>query len=214
VEKKHLTEDEIYAQNRERIKDDFIPLYTKDGKQVDVGYNSRTKIVYKDIDQMTCDPTLYTEDETEAIKDARWRKWQVESAKKESKKFDAAEKIKFSEWEGEQFSDGEDFFVDISDFFDGIIEAHGFQYDEWPEYVWATKPKPYITKKDAFSVYENDIEEIDTGYDPDVHGVKVLQMALDAFVDVNKENVLYWQDESLALLISDEIEEYRKRYED
>jgi len=215
MEKKHLTEDEIYAQIRERIKDDFIPLYTKDGKQVDVGYNKTTKLVYKDIDQMVSIASHHTEEESKAISDARRRRWDADSARKEKEQFDKAEKKKFSEWPGEQTNYGENFYPEIEYFFDEMVEVHGYNYDKWPKYVWSTKPVPYITKKDAYDdVYQNDIENTNCDFDLTVHGEKVLQMALDAFVDVNKENVLYWQDESLALLIDDEIEEYKKRYED
>lgn len=214
MSEKELTEDEIYAQIKERIKGEFVPLFTKEGIPVDVGYNKTTKLVFKNLDQMVSFTNHHTEEETRAISEARRMRWDEESAKKEQAKFDKAEKKKFSEWSGEQFLFGDTFYIDIGTFLDDMWECHGENYDKYPKYVWETKKEPYITEKYAFDVYENDLEEIGDDCDPTVHGVKVLQMALDAFVDVNKENILYWPDYSLALLIDDEIEEYRKRYED
>jgi len=215
MEEKLPTEDEIYAQIKERIKGDFVPLYTKEGKQVDVGYNKTTKFVYKNIDQMVSMATHYTEEEEKALRDARRRKWDADSARKEKEQFDKAEKKKFSLWPGEQTNYGENFYHEIEYFFDEMVEVHGYDYDKWPKYVWATKPVPYITKKDAYDdVYRSDIEDNDCEYELTVHGEKVLQMALDAFVDANKDNVLYWPDYSLALLIDDEIEAFKERHED
>lgn len=214
MEEKQLTEDEIYAQIKERIKDEFVPLFTKEGIPVDVGYNKTTRLVYKDIDQMVSIASHHTEEETRAISEARHKRFEIEAAKKEASTFEKAEKKKFSEWEGEMIFYGEDHYGELCDLLESMFELYGVNFDLYPEYVWATKPVPYITEKDAYEVYQNDIEDIDYDIDPKVHGVKVLQMALDAFVDVNKENVLYWPDYSLALLIDDEIEEYRKRYED
>lgn len=210
------TEDEIYEQIKERLKSEFIPLFLEDGKPAGAGYNKTTKVIYKDIDQMVYNAGHHTEEETKAISEARRRKFNEESAKKEKKLFNGAEKIKFSEWSGEQFFDGNDkFHFEIEDFLESCFEASGKDFDEYPKYVWATKPIPYITGKDAWEVYESDLEDLESGeYDWPVHGVEVLQMALDAFVEVNKDNVAYWPDYTTALLIEDEIQEFKETIEE
>ena len=209
------TEDEIYAQIKERIQGDFVPLFLEDGKPAGAGYNKTSKLIYKDINDMVTVPNYHTKEETSDIRDARRRRWDGESARKEKEQFDKAEKKKFSEWPGEQTNYGENFYPEIEYFFDEMVEIHGYQYDKWPKYVWATKPKAYITKKNAYDdVYQSDLEDTNCDVELDVDGEKDLQIALDAFVDANKKNVLYWPDYSLALLINDEIEEYKKRYED
>lgn len=214
MEEKQLTEDEIYAQIKERIKSEFVPLFTKEGKAVDVGYNKTTKLVYKDVDQMVSIASHHTEEEVKAISEARRRRFDKEAAKKEASAFEKAKKIKFSEFEGDQFYFGDNYQMELETVFDEMFDLYGSDYSMYPKYVWATKQIPYITSKDAFDVYESNMEDLDSEYDWTVHGVDVLQMALNAFVDVNKTNIAYWPDYSLALLIDDEIEEYRKRYED
>lgn len=214
MEEKQLTEDEIYAQIKERIKGEFVPLFLEDGNPAGAGYSKSTKLIYKNLDQMVSIASHHTEEETKAIRDARHRRFETEADEKEKKVFDAAKKIKFSEWDGSQFFFGEDFHIDINSFLNDMWGCYGENYDKYPRYVWATKPWPYIVSRDAFDVYENDLGDLSDECDWPVHGVKVLQMALDAFTEANRDNVAYWQDESLALLIDDEIEEYRKRYED
>ena len=214
MEEKQLTEDEIYAQIKERIKGEFIPLFTKEGKAVDVGYNKTTKLVYKDVDQMVSIASHHTEEETKAISEARHKRFEIEAAKKEAATFQKAEKKKFAEWKGEMIFYGEDHYGELCDLLESMFELYGVNFDLYPEYVWATKPEAYITKKDAFEVYERDLEDKTDECDLPVEGVEDLQKALDEFYECNKENILHWPDYSLALLIDDEIEEYRKRYED
>ena len=50
----------------------------------------------------------------------KWRNRNVEK-----NRFEKANKIKLSDWKGEQFFDGNDFFVDLDDFFDGWYHCLG-----------------------------------------------------------------------------------------
>ena len=154
----------------------------------------------------------HTDEEAKAISEARHRRFSNESASKEAKIFNGANKIKFSEWSGEQFFDGNDkFHFEIEDFLESCFEFSGNNFDEYPKYLWATKPLPYITNKDAWEVYESDIEDLESGeYDWPVYGVEALQVALDAFVDANKNNVAHWPDYTKALLIEDEIQKFKE----
>ncbi|MCK5616289.1 hypothetical protein KAR91_81255 [Candidatus Pacearchaeota archaeon] len=217
MEEKQLTEEQIINQVKERLKGEFVQLFHEDGKPAGVGYCKSTKHVYKDIEALANDyyGIHTTDEEKKQLNGIKREEFREKERKKEADQFDKAEKKKFSEWDGEMVFYGEDHYYEICDFLESIFELYGANYDLYPKYVWATKPVPYITKKNAYDdVYQNDIESANCEFDLTIHGEKVLQMSLDAFVDANKENVLYWPDYSLALLIDDEIEEYRKRYED
>lgn len=214
MEERLLTEDEIYAQIKERIKGEFVPLFTKKGKPVDVGYNKTTRLVYKNVDEMVSIASHHTEEESKAIRDARRRQFEKDADQIELKRFEKAKKIKLSEYTGEQFFFNEGFDVDIETILDDFFNIYGADYSKYPRYVWATKPEPYIVSRDAFDVYENDLGDLSDECDWPVEGVKDLQKALDEFAECNEHNKAYWADYDLALLIDDEIEEYRKRYED
>ncbi len=211
------TEEQIINQVKERLKGEFVQLYHEDGKPAGVGYCKSNKSVYKNIEALVNDHySIHTTDEEKKqINDIRREEFREKEWQKEKIQFEKAEKKKFSEWEGEMVFHGEDHYYEIEDFLEKMFECHGTNYDDYPRYVWATRPCPYITKKDAYEdVYQNDIENTECDVELTVHGEKVLQIALDAFVDANKENVLYWPDYDLALLIGDEIEELRKNHED
>ena len=209
-----LTAEEIINQIKERTKTEFVPLFHEDGGPAGAGYSKKTKLIYKDLDQMVND--FYrphaTKEEQKALDDIRHREQSEKAAKIEAERFNKAEKIKFAEWSGEQFFDGGyNFHIEIEDFLESCFEFSGNNFDEYPKYLWATKPLPYITNKDAWEVYESDIEDLESGeYDWPVYGVEALQVALDAFVDANKNNVAHWPDYTKALLIEDEIQKFKE----
>ena len=140
--------------------------------------------------------------------------WDWRTRNVEKNRFKKAKKIKFSDWKGDQLSDGDEFFMDLEDFFEGMIEEHGFQYDLWTKYIWPTKLEPIIKSKEAFRVYEGDLENVSDEYDWDVKGTKELQESLDEFVEANKGTTAYYPDYSTVLLIDDQIESFKKNYED
>jgi hypothetical protein len=138
----------------------------------------------------------------------------IQSFQIEKSRFEKAEKIKFSEWKGEQFYKGDNYYIDLDMFFEEMFEDYGHNFEDWDRYVWPTIPKPYITEKEAWRVYENDIEGLGEDFDWPVHGIEELQYSLDEFVRMNKDNVAFYPDYSKALLIDDEIAEYKKQHED
>ncbi len=142
--------------------------------------------------------------------------WDRINIKTERSKFDKAKKVKWGEFkaDSEQFFDGEDYYQELDDFFDSMIEAHGYQYDLWQDYLWPTKPEQIISKKDASDVYQSELGDITDEYDWDVKGVEDLQIALDEFVSVNEKTIAYFPDYSTALVIGDQIEEFKKQHED
>lgn len=211
------TKEEIINQIKERLKAEFVPLFHEDGKSARVGYSKKTKVIYKDIDALIDDhyrDDIKTEEERNTLHKLRLIEWSEQEAKREFERFEKAKKIKYSEWPGEQFYDGEDYHPDIETFFEAVSETFGFDYEKYPKYVWATKKKPYITEKDAFGIYENDLEDLSEECDWPVEGVKDLQEALNEFVESNEDNVAYWPDYTIALLIDDQIKEWIKRWEE
>lgn len=89
-------------------------------------------------------------------------------------------------------------------FFDEMIEEYGYNFDKWDRYVWPTEEKPYIKEKEAWRVYEDDMDDLDDQYDWNVDGIERLQEALNEFVEENKRNTAYYPDYSTALLLDDE----------
>lgn len=187
------SKNQIENNIRERLKNKFIPLFLEDGKPAEAGYHADTKIIYKDVDAIMNDyyrNNFRTKEEEKRLSEIRREESDKKELEKESIMFEKAKKIKFSEWKGDQFFDGENYLDDVCD-----IPAD-------VEYVWATKKMPYITKKDASDVYSSNIEDdLDPEYDWPVDGVEELQKALDDFVEINKTNTAYWPDYDLALLI-------------
>lgn len=204
---------------QERMKGQFEPLFDSNGgpamtknfgqKEVQIYLCGKTGKIYGG------ESGIYTlgyygyltDDEQREI--SNWRTRNVEK-----NRFDKADKVNFSDWKGEQIYDGNDFFIELDDLFDGMIEAYGFNYDEWQDYVWATTPVPIISPKGAYDVYQSDMEKLSDEYDWPVRGVEELQDSLNEFVELNKDVVLYQPDYSKALLISDQIEEFKKNHED
>lgn len=215
----------VKDQIKERLKGEFTPLFLENGKPANVGYSSKTNVVYKDEDQLINQywKSVATEEEGKIIREQESIQFQERCAVQEKAKFDKAEKIKFSEFKGqttlffsEHYGGGsEGYFDELEMLFDSIIEDVGFDYDLWPTYIWSTRKVPLISKKHAFDdVYEHDLEETFEGSEHHIEGVKDLQKALDGFVEANKDNCAYWPDYSTALLIGDQIEEFKKNYED
>lgn len=140
--------------------------------------------------------------------------WDIQASQTEKSRFEKAVKIKFSDWECEQFYKDGEFYIDLDMFFDEMIEAYGYVFEDWERYVWPTIEKPYITKKEAFRVYQDDLEGLSDECDWPVDGEKELQDSLDEFVRMNQDNVAFYPDYSTALLIDDEIAEFKKQHED
>ncbi len=211
--------DNIQEILQERMKDQFEPAFDHTGKPL-----TTKNLGQKEVQIYLCKKTgkiyggesgIYTLAYHDYLTDEESRevfKWRTRNVEKG--RFEKANKIKLSDWKGEQYFDGNEFFVDLDDFFDGMVEAYGFNYDEWQDYLWATKPEPIISPKDACSVYESELDDLTDECDWDVKGVKELQEALDEFVEANKKTIAYFPDYSTALLIGDQIEEFKNQYED
>jgi len=215
--------EDIQATLKERMKPDFILLYHEDGSVVipspnnhehdPLGYCRKTGRIIcgiKAFYRLEYGHYLTKEERDQIDND---RASEIEKAR-----FEKAEKIKSSDLESigiEQFySEDAGFIPELDYFFDAMIEAHGFQYEKYPKYVWATKPEPVIGPKDAFRVYESDMDDLSDECDWPVKGEQKLQEALDSFVEENSGMVAYYPDYSTAILIDEDIEEFRKRYED
>lgn len=139
--------------------------------------------------------------------------WDWQRRHQEHLQFKKAAKIKWKDWKGEMFFDGNNFHVEIDDHFENMIDAYGFNFSDWIDYVWATEPKSIISSKDAYDIYENDLVELEDPDEYQVYGVEQLQKSLDKFVEDNVGNVAYHIDYGTAILIHDEIAEYQKQHD-
>jgi len=221
MESKTLTD--IKEAIKKRLKGEFVPLFHEDGKPSGVGYSKSTKVVWKSEDELVSQywKNNATKEEEKIIRDEERSEFEKREAAKEKERFNKAEKIKFSDFKGqntlffsESYGDGEEgYFSELENLFDSVIEGVGYQYDLWPTYIWATRKVPLISKKDQFEVYESDLEETFEDSHNHIDGIEDLQKALDEFVECNKDNCCYWPDYSTALLIDDQIEEFKKHHE-
>ena len=207
------TEEEIINGIKKRLEGEFVQLFHEDGKPAGAGYCKSTMNVYKDIDALINDyhGLHTTTEEKKQLSDIRRAEQSVKEYEREKARFDKAKKIMFSEFKGDQFYSGDNYYHEIEDF------LFYFDYpDDCSKYVWATKLVPYITKKDAYDdVYSNDIEDqLDPNIEWEVDGEEDLQKALDKFVEANEHNKAYWPDYEIALLIDDEIKKRKQIMEE
>jgi hypothetical protein len=121
----------------------------------------------------------------------------AQSAAREAERFAKAEKV--DAWDGGAFL-GDDYFVDMDELCDRIVSDG----DEWPEYVWASKPTTVFTGASVADVVESAIA--DSGWEDmdehDFNGTAELQAALDKFTEANKSVVAYYPDYSKAILMT------------
>jgi hypothetical protein len=203
---------------QERMKGQFEPIFDSKGNPVMAKNLARETVSLgfcKKTGKISSEEGFYVHGYREYLEGDEQRKiWEWIDLKTNKNRFDKAEKVKWSDWKGEQFFDGNEFFIELEDFFDGMIEAHGFQYDLWQDYVWATKESPVISKKEAYRVYESDFDDLSEEYDWPIKGVENLQEALDSFVEENSGTTAYHPDYSTAILLGDAIEKFKKDYED
>lgn len=119
-------------------------------------------------------------------------------AKREARRFDAAEKIKSCDWSGWVYWEG-DYFESVEDFLD--------QHDgEPPDYVWACSSIP-IVDMPAFDSMLQHIEE--SAYE-DFHidildGLDDLRAAFEKFQAINSKHVSYSPDYKKAVLLTKKI---------
>ncbi len=138
------------------------------------------------------------------------------SARREERLFGEAKKVLASEWDGWVVF-GDDFHQSVEEFMDDWVSDHQDWDDEKkcfvmdpevlagrPTFVWAARPQVVIPKRlDVADVTEHYVT--DRGWESmdidDLEGVKELQLALDAFVEVNKGVVSYQEDNKVAILL-------------
>jgi hypothetical protein len=135
--------------------------------------------------------------------------------REEKARFEKAKKITMAEYDGSQFFYNDYYPTD---------ELHSFIDDEWcaggeafiPRYVWAARPEKVLKKRDAYTVFENDI--VDAGWVEicweDVKGVEELDAALAKFCQANEKFRVFYPDYSTAISIEKEVDEYLSMLEE
>jgi hypothetical protein len=190
---------------KERMWEDFKPLYLKNGTISVVGYSEKTRIVYRDFEDFFFkDRHRYQTNEEKALE----RTEREERAEKS--RFERAREITMAEYDGSQFFFNDVYYPtdEIDSFIDDCWCAGGA--DGLPKYVWAAKPEPVLKKRDAYQIYEDDLVDIgwvEIGWE-DVKGVEELDAALAKFYQANEKFRVYYPDYSTAILIEDEVAEY------
>ncbi len=135
---------------------------------------------------------VLTETELKLINDRCHVSW---SENAEAKRFETATKL--DSWDGWVTND-DDYWESVEDYLD--MEGD----DDPPEYLWVAEPQEVIPSLDVGDVVEHWIsdrgwEEMETD---DLNGVKELQAALDAFVEMNKGVVSYRPDYKRCVLLA------------
>jgi len=199
---------------KQRMADQYDFLFFEDGSPVivrNIGNESKQLLRCKKTGNLFCGLSGFyvTGHHAYFTEDEQRRVWNWIELGHNKSRFEKAKKIKFSDWEGDQFFDGDNYQAEISDYLDEQFEEFGNDFDSYPKYVWATKFEPYIKPKDAWAIYENDIDRLGTEHDWKVDGIDKLQEALDNFVDTNSGNCAYFPDYTIALLLDEEIENFK-----
>jgi hypothetical protein len=210
----HNLPEEMQQDIKARMIPDFAPIFLEDGSPVisklnnpeghGMGYSRKTGQIYISLEVFL--KIAYQRYWTDEERD---QAWSIQADKREKVLFEEANKIKYAEWSGDQFFDGEDYFPDLETYFEGITEALGYDYESYPKYVWATEERPFLKPKDVHGIFENDLEEAgEWAYEAftGAIGKDELNQALNDFVEKNKKRMtLYFPDYSTALLLDDEL---------
>lgn len=126
------------------------------------------------------------------------KEWREKDRAKEAERFDAAKKIKASEYTGEHVYLGDSYYDSVKDAVDQFLEG------QEPEYVWACSEHG-IQKLDLddciCNIVENMWEDADSS---DLNGLDELQAAIDAFNKANESIQLWEPDYSTAILVERE----------
>lgn len=126
----------------------------------------------------------------------------VEIARKERERFEKAEKVAESEWDGWVYCEGtgNDGF---SESVDALIESCKDDEIDVPEYAWVCNPKQFATLDiDDIKSLISDRQEAYRDFDPDdLNGLEDLKKALDAFNEANAAIVSYSPDYKRAVII-------------
>lgn len=212
--------DDIQEALKERMKDQYEFLYNGEGEPVyarNYGNEQKHLVRCKKTGNIYGGLTgFYVLGYRDHLTDSEQRYVNgCQSARIESSRFEKAKKVKYADYKFDgQYYLYDRYYPEWDYFIDEFIEEYGFNFDEWPKYIWPAPEKPYIKSKDAYRVYEDDMDRLSDECEWTVSGVKELQEALDIFVEVNEKHTACYPDYSVAVMIDDEIENYRKEHEE
>lgn len=181
-----------------------IELFHQDGKPSGIFYCSTCRCVHVSKERAvechgprvcSCGKPIESRYASECPECDR-RKWQEKIQKDELDRFEAATKIKASEFTGDQAFWDDKYYDSVEDALDGYLKP-----DHRPEYIWAAKNQglPKASLDDLIErVIEGAWEDADSD---DLNGVEELQAAVDKFNEENAGVPVYMPDFTLAILI-------------
>jgi hypothetical protein len=192
-----------------------IELFHQDGKSAKVFYCEKCRIVAKTQEQaeQCCRPLKcdMCGNDTERYYFRCRECRDKEDAQRERDRFEKAEKLKLTEWDGPVFSDSvagsnDGFFTSISELLERCADEIEAGEDDSgmaniPDYVWASKSNQFVNA-DLGDITERISCDAYKDFNPaDLHGLDDLKKALAAFNDANKHFVSYEPDYTKAILI-------------
>ena len=183
-----------------------IELYKQDGTATGVYFCESCRVVYSNKDDAewchgerlcACGQKITQGYRQKTCNDCESKVWKEKERKKEAERFDAAKKIKASEYAGEMvYGHDDQYYSSVEKAIDQYLEG------QEPEYVWACKNTGVI-KASTESLYENMLENMWEDADvSDLNGVDELDAAVDAFNKANESLSVWNPDYSTAILVS------------
>lgn len=115
---------------------------------------------------------------------------------REHARFEKAEKLTETEWNGPVvMPDSDQYFASVSDMLDEVDS------DDLPEYVWTCTERP-VCELEIGRIIENATDDAYEDFESDsLLGQKELKTALDAFNEANKGNVVWEADHKLVVIL-------------
>jgi hypothetical protein len=181
-----------------------IELFKQDGAAAGIFYCSECKIVSRTQEEAewchgeklcACGKKITQGYFQRKCGDCDGIEWKEKQRQKESERFEAATKIKASEYSGEHVMCGDEFYESVEEAIDQFLEG------QEPEYVWACRDHglPIVDVEDVISnLLDNMWDDADTS---DLYGLNELEAALKAFNEANKSIRIWEPDYSTAVLV-------------
>lgn len=206
IQESGLLSEERFREVQAAVTSRISPAYDRDGKEIGhaqvVHMADGTRWLHPCVDKDHAKEYVRTNALVDVLTEAELELinkhcLQASRERREKEQFEKAEKV--TEWSDGAWL-GDDYYHSMDELLDALAESE----DEWPEYVWAARPKAVIGKLDAWSVCESDV--CDSGWEDmdenDLNGMAELQAALDRFTDANADVVSYDTDHRKAVLLA------------
>lgn len=205
IEASGLLSDERFREVQTAVTERISPAYDRDGKPVGksqiVHLNDGVRWLHPRVDSDHAAEYVRTQALVAVLTEAELdlinaHCLEAHRVRREAAHFEKASKV--TEW-GDGAWLGDNYYHSMDDLICFLEDNE----EEWPEYVWAAKPRTVIGEFSVFDICESMIdangwEEMDEN---DLHGVEELKEALDRFTAANAGVVSYQTDYKVAILL-------------